>query len=278
MRGAWAAVLFAAVIALASRAVRADGAPSSETDAMFAKGVEALEAGKPGEAIAQFEALADRGVVDANVSYDRGLAYAARVRIGAEQPGDLGRAAHGFEEARSLTEDKTLERDATAALGAIRNEVARRRLRSGTGTEVEPNPSVLELLVHLVSEDAWAAVAAVASLVAGISLFVRSEAKRRRLRIGATVTFAVSAPLCLVLALLAWHARDERLTVREGVVVNPNARPLDERGIVLPSANPLPAGARVRVLGVSPGSSEIQWGSLHAWIPSASVRPLARRD
>ncbi|MDF2694931.1 MAG: hypothetical protein K0S65_3314, partial [Labilithrix sp.] len=73
--------------------------PQEETDpaALFRGANEALAAGRPGEAIAKFEALADRGVVDAVVSFDRGLAYAARVRAGGEQPGDLGRAAHGFE-------------------------------------------------------------------------------------------------------------------------------------------------------------------------------------
>ena len=44
-------------------------------------------------------------VVDAAASYDRGLAYAMRVRIGAEVPGDLGRAAQGFEEARELSRE-----------------------------------------------------------------------------------------------------------------------------------------------------------------------------
>jgi len=92
-----------------------EGAEGNEED-MFGKATDALAGGKPGDAIALFEALADRGVVDENVSFDRGLAYAARVRIGAEQPGDLGRAAHGFEEARALTTDKALERDAFSAL------------------------------------------------------------------------------------------------------------------------------------------------------------------
>ncbi|WP_394826800.1 hypothetical protein [Pendulispora albinea] len=254
--------------------------PTAEGSAAadFAIAVDALVGGRAGDAIALFESLADRGVVDENVSFDRGLAYAERVRMGAEQPGDLGRAAHGFEEARALTHNKTLERDATFALGSIRTEVARRRAHSGTRAEVEPNPSVLETIVHLTSEDVWAGAAGVMSLIAGIALFVRAQAKRRRVKISGSTAFAVSAPLCVAFALLAWSARDDRLTLREAVVVNPNARPLDARGIALPNANPLPEGARVRTLSSSSGSTEIQWGTLHAWIPTPAVRPLARRE
>ncbi len=51
-------------------------------EALAQKAVAALRGGHPAEAIADFESLADRGVVDANMSYDRGLAYAERVRVG----------------------------------------------------------------------------------------------------------------------------------------------------------------------------------------------------
>jgi len=275
-------VAFVLALTLVGRRAHAEvpAAPAAteNVDADFAHASEALAGGRAGDAIALFEALADRGVVDENVSFDRGLAYAERVRMGAEQPGDLGRAAHGFEEARSLAQSKALERDAVSALGAIRTEVARRRARSGTGTEVEPNPSVGELIVRLASEDAWAVAAALASLIAGIGLYVRAEATRRRMKISGSTAFAVAAPLCVAFALLAWTARENRLTMREAVVVNPNARPLDARGIALPNANPLPEGARLRTLNVSTGSTEIQWGALHAWVPSAAVRAIARRE
>ncbi len=73
--------------------------------ALFESATKALHEGRAGDAIGAFETLADEGVVDAVASYDRGLAYAMRVRIGAEVPGDLGRAAQGFEEARDLSRD-----------------------------------------------------------------------------------------------------------------------------------------------------------------------------
>ena len=58
--------------------------------------------GEFGKAIDDLEHLADRGFVHPDASYDRGVAYVMRVRGGAERPGDLGRAAAGFEEALLL--------------------------------------------------------------------------------------------------------------------------------------------------------------------------------
>src|ERR1700690_2497168 len=109
--------------AIALVLLTASPSPADEADPLFASATEALAAGHPADAIADLEGLADRGVVDAAMSFDRGLAYAQRVRIGGEQPGDLGRAAHGFEEARALTRDAKMIEDATAALTTIRAEV-----------------------------------------------------------------------------------------------------------------------------------------------------------
>src|SRR5579864_4158247 len=68
---------------LPAREARA--APTSDDpNALFGAATAALGEGRATEAIADLEALADRGVVDPVASYDRGLAYAMRVRIGAE--------------------------------------------------------------------------------------------------------------------------------------------------------------------------------------------------
>src|SRR4051812_42925249 len=64
---------------------------SSET--LFREGSEALAKGEYATAIERFEALSDMGFVHPDASYDRGLAYVARLRVGADRPGDLGRAA-----------------------------------------------------------------------------------------------------------------------------------------------------------------------------------------
>ena len=117
-------VSVAAVLVLSAMSARADDAPqaamesatrqgssteatrqgssTTETETIFTAGLQALDDGRPGDAIADFEALGDRGVVDPVVSFNRALAYAARVRGGNALPGDLGRTALGLEEARAL--------------------------------------------------------------------------------------------------------------------------------------------------------------------------------
>jgi hypothetical protein len=263
---------FAAAASLAETSARADG---SERDALLAQASAALEAGRPVEAISAFEALADRGVVDARVSFGRGLAYAHRARI-AETPGDLGRAAHGFEEARDLTRDPELAREASRALALVRSEVARRRTRAGEPATVDPLPSLGESIVRLLPENAWSGLALALSIVLGLALFVRSWTDARRKRIGATIAASVSAPLLVATAVCAASARDDRLHRREAIVVAPQARPADDRHVALPSEPPLPEGARVRVLSSATDWSRIRWGTLEAWVPSSALRPLAR--
>ena len=261
------------LVALTGASSRAD-----EPDTLFANATQALAGGRPADAIADLEALADRGVLDAAMSFDRGLAYAQRVRIGGEQPGDLGRAAHGFEEARTLTRDPKMIEDASAALATIRAEVARRRARAGSSVELEQNDSLGDSVVHLVSENTWALLSAAMSLLLGVGLFViwLARPQARRIRIGGSIAVAVAAPLLLASILLTLSARDSRLHRREGVLVSASARPSDARGVALPSSGLLPEAARVQIMSSNSAWTQIRWGTLVAWVPSPMVRPLAR--
>ena len=80
-------LLVASALLVSMTSASAADEPAEETDptALFRGASAALTGDRPSEAIAKLEALADRGVVDAVVSYNRGLAYAARVRAGGEQ-------------------------------------------------------------------------------------------------------------------------------------------------------------------------------------------------
>jgi hypothetical protein len=251
---------------------------SDDADALLRDATKALADGRAGDAVATFEALADRGVLDAAVSYDRGLAYASRVRIGAEVPGDLGRAAQAFEESRALAGDPSLADDATRALAVIRSEVARRRGRSGEPVELDQGSSLGRTVMHLVSEDAWSFGAGAASIALGVALFVRWLTSSRRARVGATITAGVAAPLLVAFALLAVAMRDERLHRREAVVVTAAARPSDERGISIPNASPLPEAALVEIVAERAGWVRVRWGSVDAWVASSSVRPVAHSE
>ncbi|MCL2450788.1 MAG: hypothetical protein FWD17_17740, partial [Polyangiaceae bacterium] len=189
------ALLLAGAVARAQPPAAPDpGGEATESASLFASGVRALHEGRAGDAVAAFEALADRGVVDPVASYDRGLAYAMRVRAGDETPGDLGRAAHGFEEARELSNDGALADDATRALVVVRTEVARRRQRAGQPAEVDPSRSLARALSRLLSEDIWAALAVVASLALASGLFVRWLAASPRARVAGGVTAGVAVP------------------------------------------------------------------------------------
>jgi hypothetical protein len=252
--------------------------PGDETATIFAAGLRALNEGRPGDAIANFEALGDRGVVDPAVSFDRGLAYAERVRGRGALPGDLGRAALGFEEARSLTRDPALAADATKALGAVRAEVARRRALAGEPVEVDPGVSLGRAIVALASEDAWSALAVIAAFVLTVSLFVRWLSVARRVRIGAAIAMSIAGPLMAGGGLLALAARDQRLHLREGVIVSESARLSDEHHLTLPGAAPLPEAARVTIEEAGGGWARVRFGAQRGFVPSPAVRPLARPD
>jgi hypothetical protein len=275
-----AAIAVALAIAGLASAARADEDPpreDSDPAALFRGATEALAGERPGEAIAKLEALGDRGVTDAVISFDRGLAYAARVRAGAEQPGDLGRAAHGFEEARQLTRDPGLAAEAASALEAVRSEVARRRARGGDPVEIAGGVSLGRSIVNVLPEDAWAALAGVAAVVLSIALLVRARASLPRVRVAATTSGAISGALLVTTALLTWAARDARLHLREGVVVTPSARLLDARHLALDGVPALPEGVRVRIVDETGGFSRVALGDKTGYLPSSAVLPLAKR-
>jgi hypothetical protein len=249
-----------------------------DSAAMFASAVAALNQGRPGDAIAQLEALADRGVVDPVASYDRGLAYAARVRIGAELPGDLGRAAHGFEEARELSRDPRLIEDATRALTVVRSEVARRRTRAGESVEVDAGRSLARAVARLAQEDTWAAFAAAFSAALAAGLFVRWLSRAPRARAGGGIAAGVAAPLLVVAVAMTLASRHDRATLREAIVVSDEARPTNDRGIAVAGGGRLPEGARVEIVDSRAAQTRVRFGTTDVWLSTSALRELARVD
>jgi hypothetical protein len=254
------------------------GTAGGDDGALFAQATAALRDGRPGDAIATYESLADHGVVDAAVSFDRGLAYAARVRLGSEVPGDLGHAAHGFEEARELATDPRLADDATRALAIVRGEVAHRRARSGESVPIEHGAPLARAVAHLLSEDAWAGASMGASVMLGLALFARWLASSRRGRIGASVAAGVASLVLALAVAMTLGARHDRRYLSEAVVIVESARPCDERGLAIPNATPLPEAARVEIIDTRPGFTRVRWGPTDAWVASSALRPLARTD
>ena len=293
MRTGWVAI---GVVALAIATVGADARAQANADAnadanananarpgealdpgaLFHAATDALAGERPVDAIATLEALGDRGVIDPVVSFDRGLAYAGRVRAGAEQAGDLGRAAHGFEEARELSHDAALVADATTALAAVRAEVAKRRARAGDPIELEHGVSLGRSIVKLLPENVWALLAAVCAFALSVGIVVRSRAQVKRVKVAGTTTCAVAGGLLLVIAVVLSAARDVRRHVREAVVIAPSTRLLDEKHVALLSVAPLPEGARVQLLDEGADFAHVVAGRAAGWLPSGHVLPMAK--
>jgi hypothetical protein len=266
------ALVLALALALVTRAAFAQDDPG----ALFAAGAKALREGKASDAIAAFEALADRGTVDAVASYDRGLAYSMRVRVGGEVQGDLGRAAQGFEEARDLTRNQKLADDASSALTIVRSEVARRRTQAGEPVEVDPGRSLARTAAGLLGEDTWAGASVALSMSCAVGLFLRRAVRGRRARVAGGVVAGLAAPALLISIAMTLSARHDRESLREAVVVSAGARPADERGVTTPGAFPLPEGARVELLESRSGWSRFRFGTSEGWIPTGSLRELER--
>ncbi|MCL2777340.1 MAG: hypothetical protein FWD73_04995 [Polyangiaceae bacterium] len=265
-------------VAHAARAAEVPLQPSQESDAdaLFRGATDALASGRPVDAIAGYEALGDRGMTNAVISYNRGLAYAARVRAHAEQAGDLGRATAGFEEARDLSHDKTLVADASKALTEVRAEIARRRAHAGDPIELEHGTSFGRSVAGLLGENAWAMVMAFSSIALSIGIAVRVLGKTPRGKVKGTTTAVIASAILIVTSFLVLFAQSTRKSLREGVIITPHARLLDDRHIAKSGLPALPEGARVRLFDHGPEFVRVETSAGQGYLPAASVLPLQR--
>lgn len=265
-----AALVALALVAAAPRVARA------ETEAeLFALGSQALAKGAHGDAIDAFEALADRGFSHPDASFDRALAYLARVRANDARPGDLGRAAAAFEETLVGRPDDV---EAERALEVVRAEVARKRARSGTsGAELDARPTLDRALIGLAPERVWATLALIGSALTTLGLALR----RRHASSAAHLAGAIAAPIgalaLVVFAALAFGARHLRVSTDDAVVVAPEARLFDDRGVPT-SDPPLPEAAKVEVGDRRGELVHVRWGAVEGYAPATSLRVVRRRD
>ncbi|WP_235879748.1 hypothetical protein [Polyangium aurulentum] len=260
-RAALAAVLLAA-LSISSVA------SAAEPEALFQEGASALARGEYGTAIERFEAMSDLGFAHPDASFDRGLAYVARVRAGADRPGDLGRAAAAFEEALLL---RPGDQDADRALDLVRAEVTRRRARRSKDT-ASVRPTLDRVVVGLASERAWSLLALSASILLAVGLALRTR-PRGPLQVTGRILAPTALVLLCVLVPLAIGARRLRLTTRPGVVVVPEAHLVDEAGTAL-GGDPIPEAASVEVGDTRGALIHVRWGATEGWVPSGSVRLL----
>jgi hypothetical protein len=240
---------------------------SSET--LFQEGSQALAKGEYATAIERFEALSDMGFVHPDASYDRGLAYVARLRAGADRPGDLGRAAAAFEETLRLRPD---DNEADRALDIIRAEVTKRRSRRGKDATTV-RPTLDRVVVGLASERTWSLLALAASVLFALGLFLRRASAS-----GLSVAGRVLAPTALVLFFvffpLTLGARSLRLTTRAAVIVASEVHLVDDAGTAT-GGDPIPEAQLVEAGELRGGLIHVRWGATEGWIPAGSVRLLS---
>lgn len=256
---------FAVLTALLSASLRAEAATPVT---LFQRAAAALDKGEFQAAIDAFEALADSGFVHPDASFDRGLAYLMRVRAKAELPGDLGRAAAGFQEAL-LLRPGDVEADAT--LDAVRAEVARRRQHRARDA-VDVRPTLDRVVVRLTTEQGWGLFAMLASVLLATGLLLRRREARMAHVAGSVLAPAATVAL-LVFVPLTWAARQLDRTTRAGVVVAPELYLTTASGGAL-KADPIAEAASVEVSEQRGGLLKVRYGATEGWAPIASVRVL----
>ena len=275
-----AVLLVGLLVATASRALA-----SEDPQVGFSAGVAALKEGAFHRAVDLFEALADEGYQHPDASFDRALAYIGRVRVGADRPGNLGRAAAALEEVLLMRPD---DHEAETALETVRAEVARRRARNGASADVEAKPSLERALMGLASETTWSVLALTSSLVLTIGLALRTIGRKRPAvdteegsaawhaeatgsrYLASTIATPIGVVALVIFASLAAGARHLRMTMEDGVIVVPEARLTDDRGMAI-GGGPVPEAAKVELSDQRGGLVHIRWGTVEGFVPRSAV-------
>lgn len=264
------ACFVACALALGLSVSSAQGAPELGLEARFASASAALEAGDFARAILELEALADRGEVHPELSFDRGLAYWMRARSPAALPGDLGRAAAGFEEAALL---RPGDAEARELAEFVRAEVRARRQRSDKDDPIV-RATLDRALLGLASPLAWSLLAFSASVLLALGLLLR-RAGEQRWRVGGSVALSVGTVSLLALTPLAMGSTWLEQHRRAAVVVAPEVALRGEDGALV-EAPVLPEGTLVE-LGDQHGELvELRWGPYEGRAAWSSLRVLAR--
>lgn len=243
----------------------------------------AVARGSFSEAIDQLEHWSDQGLVDATLSFDRGVAYLGRAESSAHRPADLGQAAAAFEEALALSPD---DEEAHLVLQRIRETISERRAKAQDGGVVA-RPRLLRALTGLIGEAAWAVAALLGSLLLALGLGGRLFLKSHETRLGGAIVAVAGGCLLLLGGGMAAAGRHLRRDFMPAVVIVEEARLLDAEGRPMtgargPSAldaagDRVPEGSLVHIVEARGALAKIEWGDGEAWLNAAQLRRIARR-
>ncbi|MBL9028655.1 MAG: hypothetical protein JNL21_41065 [Myxococcales bacterium] len=243
---------------------------ADEPSVHFERATRAIAAKDAQKAIVELETLADRGFAHPDVAYNRGLAYALRAKASG-QPGDLGRAAAGFEEALRLRPE---DRDAAHALDLVRAEVTRRRSKQDKSDRIV-RPSLDRVLLRLLSPAVWAGLAMAASVAFATGLLLRRRPTGLVHVAGSVLAWLMFVAL-LGLVPLAFGSSWLERARGAAVVVAPALTLRDSSGKAVGDAPEVPEAALVELGDSREGQVLVRWGSYEGWVPRETVRPLPR--
>ena len=249
----------------------------NQTQRAFEEGLAALERGAHDDAIDRFELMADRGMSHPDASYNRALAYVARARSSSARPGDLGRAAAALAESVELDPD---DAEAEQALVLVRQEIARRRARSG-GEPVRARPALWRAVLGVLPESWWAVLAVVGSALLSGGLALRFAVSARRAKLAGNIIAGIGGAVFCVCASAAFFAARMHAAARPAVVVVSEARLLDEAGRPLPAKGrtpgAIPEGESVYVHEQRGSLHRVEWGSIEGFVSAGQLRFLAQQ-
>jgi hypothetical protein len=238
----------------------------------------ALERGAFSDAIDRLELWSDQGMMDATLSFDRGVAYLGRAESPAKRATDLGQAVAGFEEALALD---PADDEARLALARIREVLSERRAKDTAG--VVARPRLLRAITGLVGENVWAGLAVVGSLLLALGLAGRLFTRSLEVRLGGSIAAASGLFFLALGGGLAAAGHHLRLHFAPAVVIVDEARLLDAEGRPVsagargPSslgaaADRVPEGSLVHIAETRGGLVRIEWGDDEAWLNAAQLR------
>jgi hypothetical protein len=249
----------------------------ASNEELFNQASAALSAGGYSEALAKLEQLSDRGVVRANSSLNRAIAYILRAESPKQRDGDLGQAVAALREAQSLQPG---DAQVASVLAATRREISRRRAARGL------DPVVVELpigraIVGLVPENVWAALTLLGALALSVGLVLRRGPVHSVRKLSGQISAACGLGAILVFGAPTAAARHYRIATAEAVVVVAEARLLDAAGKQLTTraldveSSSIPEGASVFTTNQSGRLTQVNWGSFQAWVASDQLRVLS---
>lgn len=228
---------------------------------------ELLRAGKIEEGITVLEGAADRGLVDPDLSFNRGLSYLKRAESPQANPGDLGQAVAGFSESLALRPS-----DADATRGLERAQILLRQQNKVEETTLTLDDSLLREVLRQMSPLPLTTVAGLGALLIVAAWAVRVGARDT----GRALALALIGLTLWLGGAGLYGARAYAIaSTHDAIVISARAELRDESGRPMRGVPGLPEGTRVRLEDTRGRLSRIGGDRGELWVDAAELRRLA---